>query len=428
MAYDGKWKIILSDSDSDDELEMLAVAAMAMEKLNTENSSAICRGSIQGHSVIFRNRVEGHEILYRDYFAKSPTYPPNLFLRRFRMNRSLFVRILSNMEVYDPYFVQKNDAFGNIGLSPLQKMTAAIRMLAYGVAADVVDDYVRIDESTAVESLQRFVSAIVAIYSDEYLRSPNSADIARLLAIGERRGFPGMLGSIDCMHWRWKNCPTAWKGMYSGHVHEPTIILEAVASYDLWIWHAFFGLPGSHNDINVLERSSVFTLLSEGRAPLVNYSVNGNDYTMGYYLADGIYPKWTTFVKTISCPRGNKQIHFARAQESARKDVERAFGVLQARFAIVRGPARFWKLEVLKNIMKACIILHNMIVEDERDNNEMDFSYDASDGIPTPTLISERSSELLQFIHTQHRIQDRDTHSILQTDLVEHLWNMRGML
>ena len=55
MVYDGKWKIILSDSNSDDELEMLAIAAMAMEKLNTENSSAICRGSIQGPSVIFRN-------------------------------------------------------------------------------------------------------------------------------------------------------------------------------------------------------------------------------------------------------------------------------------------------------------------------------------------------------------------------------------
>ena len=216
-------------------LEMLAVAAMAMEKLNTENSFVICRGSIQGHSVIFCNRVEGHERLYRDYFAKSPTYPPNLFRRRFRMNRSLFVRIISNMEVYDPYFVQKNDAIGNIGLSPIQKMTTAIRMLTYGVASYVVDDYVRIDKSTAIESLQRFVSAIVAIYSDEYLRSPNSADIARLLAIGERRGFPGMLGSIDCMHWRWKNCPTTWKGMYSGYVHEPTIILEALASYDLWI-------------------------------------------------------------------------------------------------------------------------------------------------------------------------------------------------
>ena len=65
---------------------MLAIAAMAMEKLNTDNSSAILRGSIQGHYVIFRNRVEGHERLYLDYFAKLPTYPPNLFRRRFRMN------------------------------------------------------------------------------------------------------------------------------------------------------------------------------------------------------------------------------------------------------------------------------------------------------------------------------------------------------
>ena len=63
-----------------------------------------------------------------------------------------------------------------------------------------------------------------------------------------------------------------------------------MASYDLWIWHAFFGLPGSHNDINVLERSSIFSKLAKGRAPLVNYSINGNDYLTGYYLADGIYP------------------------------------------------------------------------------------------------------------------------------------------
>ena len=73
------------------------------------------------------------------------------------------------------------------------------------------------------------------------------------------------------MHWKWKNCPTAWQGMYIGHYHEPTIILEAVASQDLWIWHAFFGLPGSLNDINVLDRSSVFTLLANGLAPPVNY-------------------------------------------------------------------------------------------------------------------------------------------------------------
>jgi hypothetical protein len=48
---------------------------------------------------------------------------------------------------------------------------------------------------------------------------------------------------------------------------EPTIILESVASKDLWIWHAFFGMPGSHKDINVLQRSPIFARLAEGGRP-----------------------------------------------------------------------------------------------------------------------------------------------------------------
>ena len=151
-----------------------------------------------------------------------------------------------------------------------------------------------------------------------------------------------------------------------------------MASYDLWIWHAFFGLPGSHNDINVLERSSVFSELAEGHTPPVNYSINGNNYSMGYYLADGIYPSWATFVKTIPAPQDRKRQHFASAQEAGRKDVERAFRVLQARFAIMRRHAHFFHLETLKDIMKACIILHNIIVEDERHTylGANDFDYD----------------------------------------------------
>ena len=158
-----------------------------------------------------------------------------------------------------------------------------------------MDEYIRIGESTAIESLRRFVKVVIAMFGDHYLRSPNNIDIARLLQTGEQRGFPGMLGSIDCMHWKWKNCPTAWQGMYTGHCH---------ASQDLWIWHAFFGLPGSLNDINVLDRSPVFTLLANGHAPPVNYIINGHEYRMRYYLADGIYPNWSTFVKTIPCPQG----------------------------------------------------------------------------------------------------------------------------
>ncbi|KAL9458695.1 hypothetical protein AB3S75_007543 [Citrus x aurantiifolia] len=97
----------------------------------------------------------------------------------------------------------------------------------------------------------------------------------------------------------------------------------------------------------------------------LNYSITYHNYTMGYYLADGIYPPWSTLVKTIPYPQENKHKNFVKAQESARKDVERAFEVFQARFAIVRGPACFWDRDTLDDIMKACVIMHNMIVEDE---------------------------------------------------------------
>jgi hypothetical protein len=95
--------------------------------------------------------------------------------------------------------------------------------------------------------------------------------------------------------------------MYSDHVCVLTIILEVVTSKDLWIWHAFFCLPGSHNDINILQRSTLFTKLCEGEAPEVNFLINGHEYKMGYYLVDDIYPSWTTFVKTIGQPQGNKK-------------------------------------------------------------------------------------------------------------------------
>ena len=57
-------------------------------------------------------------------------------------------------------------------------------------------------------------------------------------------GLPGMLGSIDCMHWEWINCSNALHGQFKSHDHKySTLMLEAVVSYDLWIWYAYFGVP-----------------------------------------------------------------------------------------------------------------------------------------------------------------------------------------
>ena len=144
---------------------------------------------------------------------------------------------------------------------------------------------------------------------------------------------------------------------------------------------------------------------------------------MGYYLADGIYPLWATFVKTIPEPQGNKKKYFAKAQEACRKDVERAFGVLQSRFAIVRGPARLWDEESLGNIMRACIIMHNMIVEDERDEYTDEYDCDYDDMGAKVTVSHNEAPELEAFIQNYKNIKNKETHTRLQADLIEHLWN-----
>ncbi|KAL2490984.1 putative harbinger transposase-derived nuclease [Abeliophyllum distichum] len=336
------------------------------------------------------------------------------------MSRYLFLRIVQAVEGHDKYFNQKRDGVGKLGLSTFQKITVMFRMLAYGVAVDATDEYIKIGESTAIESLKRFCRAIVEVFAEQYLRPPNANDIARLLHIGKQRGFPEMLGSLDCMHWKWKNCLTGWAGQYTGRSGHPTIILEAVADYDLWIWHANFGLPGSNNDINVLEASHLFTNLAQSIAPPANYVLQGQEYNTGYYLADGIYPKWSTLVQTIHDPRGPRKKYFAMKQESCRKDVERAFGVLQSRFAIVAGPARFWKKHVLHDIMTACIIMHNMIIEDERDVDAPIVGWVEAPN-PEVEMVVDDNTRFQEFLGRHRQIKNKEAHIALRNALIDHL-------
>jgi hypothetical protein len=92
--------------------------------------------------------------------------------------------------------VQQADA-SRLGISAIQKVLAAIRILAYGLPADVVDEYVRIGESITQRVLDHFCRAIIACFGEQYLDASNAADITRLLEINTARGF---LESIDCTH------------------------------------------------------------------------------------------------------------------------------------------------------------------------------------------------------------------------------------
>ena len=123
------------------------------------------------------------------------------FRKRFRMRRELFNNIVESVSSYNPWFCQKIDVAGRLGLSTLQKCTAALKMLTYGLPADACNEYCRFDESTTSECLKRFVLAIWGCFEATYLKQPTREDFEQQMEINVARGFSGMFGSLDCMHW-----------------------------------------------------------------------------------------------------------------------------------------------------------------------------------------------------------------------------------
>jgi hypothetical protein len=132
----------------------------------------------------------------------------------------------------------------------------------------------------------------------------------------------------------------------------------------------------------------------------VEFEANGRKYNYRYFLADGINPRWGNFVKLVVKPKGNKTCDFHNAHATAGKDVEREFRILQAQFAIVSGPARFWDREVLWYIMNACVIMHNMIIEDKRGEDLDCTRYELMRCL---MRVHWREHRVAHFIHSYHQ-------------------------
>ncbi|CAL9018274.1 unnamed protein product, partial [Prunus brigantina] len=140
------------DREADEEEEEIVVAVCM---LNEPRQHHRCRGSN-----VDRHRQSRGKNILEDYFIPNSLYP-------------------------------KYDAIGVLGLIPEQKLTAALRMLAYRHVFSRMDDIARMGKSTILECLVRFYDAIENLYKREYLRKPTARDLRRLVQKAKARGFPG---------------------------------------------------------------------------------------------------------------------------------------------------------------------------------------------------------------------------------------------
>ncbi|GKC93936.1 ALP1-like protein [Tanacetum coccineum] len=288
----------------------------------------------------------------------------------FRMARLLFNQIVNAVTAHSAYFQCNPDCAGREGISPLIKCTSTI--------------------------------PVMEIYGPEFLRKPTVTDVEKLYRHHEEtHGFPGMLGSLRFVYrdGSGSGCPYALKAT-CGYCNA---ILWLLLVEQL---HATFCInPPNIND------------LKTGRAPEIPFVANGVTYPSGYYLVDGIYPELAPLVKTIPEPSNDdhKRILFKQKQESTRKDVERVFGVLKKKWAILANPARALRKDRIVSMMYTCIILHNMIRKYKNYAISPRWFPEEAHQPDDPLRNEEQVQRVMRWIKSSQ------AHQNLRHDLIEHL-------
>lgn len=352
--------------------QAIADATLAINRRSMEDGQ---RGTWGGRPRGAKNYRRGKSTWIRDYVGTNnnpPIYPSETFRRRFAIPRTLYRKLKSDLLQYRPnYWCTRMIAARRPGHPTDVKILACLRMLSTGGSTDTIDDACGMAEETTRQYCKSFCRDIVDMYGSTYLkRWPTEAELDEIQRRYVAKGFPGCVGALDCSKLFWKNCPAQDKGQYL-NTKESTklasIQCEAWCDADLYCWHLNVGRPGTNNDINVLTRSRLLKDIMSGRFQMrldtaFKIIPGGQERRLLYFLVDSIYPDWPIFSKPIKDSDDPRERRFSRMQESARKDIERFFGVLQSRFEILRREFRKWEIDDIISIAEACVILHNLIV------------------------------------------------------------------
>jgi hypothetical protein len=377
----------MEDSSDDDEI----VAVVTMAAVSLFNSGAAAAVMAQGspkrqktdHRQLSRagRRLFHHQdalhCIRRDYLglAGDPKTPllGKEFALMFRISRGRFQLLMEHVMAAEiPFYSGNVSANGDTVASLEARLLLPLKSLAYGVPPHTFIDYFQMSPPLARVCCIEFDRIIKRIYANKFLKLPSAQEVKSIVNLHKKvHGVDGMIGSLDCSHTIWKNCPKAWQGSYKGKGPKPSIVMEAICDYHLFFWHVSYGYAGTLNDLNILNLSPLLGRLVDGsfvelekEAGVVPYNISEEEFDKCFILVDGIYPKYSRFVKGIKEPISAEETTFTTWQESARKDIERAFGVLKGMWQYLDRPIHSHSLIDISARVTTCVILHNMLVSD----------------------------------------------------------------
>lgn len=185
---------------------------------------------------------------------------------------------------------------------------------------------------------------------------------------GATRGFTRVKGAIDCTHINMSRAPPASVDhlSYLDRKMRYSMQVQAVCDHRGYFMDIYIGWPGCVHDFRILKNSPLF-----GRA-------GGLFQDGSYLLGDAGYGAMPWLIPAFrDVALGVNRTIFNHAHARARGIIERAFGILKARWRILRNVDV--ALETLPRLIATCFILHNVCIIDGEEDPD---GVEPEDGAP----------------------------------------------
>ncbi|KAJ8278342.1 hypothetical protein GJAV_G00086590 [Gymnothorax javanicus] len=284
-------------------------------------------------------------------------FQPRDWLMKFRMSRDTFFTLCEKLQ---PRLARMNTNFRQA--LPLEKRVAiALWRLATNVEYRYIGALFGVGCSTVGQCVREVCHAIVLLLKPFYLQPPSEQELDETVRLFSMRwGFPHCAGVLDSLHIPIITPPNKTTHCCNSNSWH-SVVLQAVVNGLGQFWDVCAGFPGSTDDVNILQNSTLWTMASEGHlSPQPPRNVLGQP--LGYLLlGDAAYPLQTWLLKCYpeSPQLTPSQRRFNQHLRHAHTVVEVAFQKLRGRWQCL-STRNDCRLDLVPTMILACCVLHNM--------------------------------------------------------------------
>ncbi|XP_036321268.1 protein ALP1-like [Rhagoletis pomonella] len=293
---------------------------------------------------------------FKKVFLKSKPVDSKLFLLT-RMNRSVYNLLINLLRG----FLEKPKQ----QISAEERLVITLMYLAHGTRFEIIASMHKMGRTTVRNIVFETCELLWTTLSPTYLSEPTTTQYKHIADdFFNLWNIPNCVGAVDGKHVA-IICPKNSGSLYYNYKKFYSIVLMATCDAKYTFTSASIGSYGGQSDGGVFQQSAFGRALLENRLPLPPKAPLWNGDTENFphfFVGDAAFPLKENLMRPYPGTQltRSKEVFNYRLSR-ARRVIENSFGILTARWRVLRQVIDCTP-ENCEKIVLACLVLHNFVM------------------------------------------------------------------